>query len=219
MTLEEKILVLQATTVFRGLPEPCLERILEGSIVRFLEQGAVLFKAGESLEQVAVLLTGVVRTFRLTNQAREFTLGVHAPRAVLGVLAVFQNAQPLFTAEMLEAGSVLLLDAHVLQKIVTRDVVVAYALLQYAVSRQNALMQRIDDVFFADLNTRVAKILLEHNIADGWLLPKNAVLAAELGTVPELVSRKLGEFYRMGFIRLEKRRVWVINVTALQDLL
>jgi CRP/FNR family transcriptional regulator len=65
----------------------------------------------------------------------------------------------------------------------------------------------------------VARILLENENSDGWLLPPNSLLAAELGTVPELVSRKLGEFYRLGLIQIVKRRVWIVDLQALKNLL
>ena len=65
----------------------------------------------------------------------------------------------------------------------------------------------------------MARLLITNVDQHGWLLPRNTLLAAELGTVPELVSRKLGEFYRMGYIRLEKRRVWIADRSALQAML
>lgn len=44
-------------------------------------------------------------------------------------------------------------------------------------------------------------------------------IAALLGTVPELVSRKLGHLYRHKLIRLEGRRVWIPDPGALASLI
>lgn len=216
----ESLLVLQHTAAFRDVPAPILEQLLLASTTQTLTRGARLFAEQQAATRVYVLVSGVARTYYLTKQAREFTVAVHAARSVLGVQSVFSARQAYaVSAEILEPAEVIRLDAAHLEWLVARDAMVASALLRFVVSRQQALLQRVDEVFFADLNAKLARVLLKHHSVDGWLLPPNSLLAAELGTVPELISRKLGEFYRMGLIRLQKRRVWVVNVRALQALL
>ncbi len=220
MVLEQQVLVLQRTAAFRGLTVPMLERLLEGSMCLTLQRGELLFAAGDSVSRVFVIVSGVARTFCLTSLAREFTVAVLSARAVLGIQSLWSSERCYsVSAQMLEVGVVLSLDALQLEALVTSDAALANTLLRFVVSRSGALLRRVDQVFFADLNARVARVLLENADSSGWLLPPNSLLASELGTVPELVSRKLGEFYRMGFIRLEKRRVWVVNPQALADLL
>ena len=51
-----------------------------------------------------------------------------------------------------------------------------------------------------------------------WGISAGAHLAALLGTVPELISRKLGEFYRLGLIVLERRTVRVCDAAELARL-
>ena len=60
--------------------------------------------------------------------------------------------------------------------------------------------------------------LLEHAATEPHALPTNSELAALLGTVPELISRKLGEFYRLGLIELERRQVRVLDRAELERL-
>jgi len=68
---------------------------------------------------------------------------------------------------------------------------------------------------------RLAEYLLETLATEGqgFLLPTNSELAALLGTVPEAVSRNLGELYRQGLIRLQGRRVYVDRLEDLRSLL
>ena len=139
---------------------------------------------------------------------------------MLGVQALFQPAKVYATsAAMLNAGEVLCIEAQRLERLTSEHAQLANPLLRFAVSRVGDLMRRVNDVFLADLNSRMARLLIINADQHGWLLPRNTLLAAELGTVPELVSRKLGEFYRMGYIRLEKRRVWIADRSALQAML
>jgi CRP/FNR family transcriptional regulator, dissimilatory nitrate respiration regulator len=217
--LEENIVVLQATAAFRDVAQPVIQQILEGSQSKPVKRGEHLFLEGQAVEWLYVLVSGAGRTFYLTKQAREFTVEVHSARAVLGIQALFQPAKRYATsADMLETGEVLCIEARRLERLTSHNAELSNALLRFAVSRSGALMRRVNEVFFADLNSRMARLLLVHEHENGWLLPRNTLLAAELATVPELVSRKLGEFYRMGFIGLAKRRVSITNRAALNAL-
>ena len=51
----------------------------------------------------------------------------------------------------------------------------------------------------------------------GFRLPTNPELAAILGTVPEPVSRKLGQFFREGLIQMKDRRVWITDTAVLRQ--
>ena len=84
--------------------------------------------------------------------------------------------------------------------------------------QQVQLLRLLERSLFWDLGARLGAYLLEHDRPAGQALPTNSALAALLGTVPELVSRKLGEFYRQGWIRLERRRLWVVRPEALRRL-
>lgn len=212
--------MLQSTSAFRDLENELLRQVLEGSQSRSVKRGEHLFVEEEGVAWIYALASGVARTFYLTKQAREFTVEVHSARAVLGIQALFQPAKVYATsAAMLETGEVLCIEALTLERLTSHNAELANTLLRFAVSRSGALMRRVSEVFFADLNSRMAKLLILNDDANGWQLPRNTLLAAELGTVPELVSRKLGEFYRMGWIRLAKRRVWISDRVALDTLL
>jgi CRP/FNR family transcriptional regulator, dissimilatory nitrate respiration regulator len=90
--------------------------------------------------------------------------------------------------------------------------------IRFLARRQLGLTRRLEQLFFTELGSRLGAYLLEYASNDGFALPTNSELASLIGTVPELVSRKLGEFYRLGWIRLERRRVWVVDSRALRDL-
>ncbi len=71
------------------------------------------------------------------------------------------------------------------------------------------------------MRERLCEFLLERlrEEGQGFRLPTNPELAALLGTVPEAVSRNLGELYRRGLIRLSGRRVEVPDPGALEGLI
>jgi CRP/FNR family transcriptional regulator, dissimilatory nitrate respiration regulator len=208
--------VLQQLPVFGTAKPPTLERLLEQSRIQFLPRGSKLLHSGKPASLVFVLLSGSARSHLLTPQARELTLERHQPPDLLGAEAVFGAAQHL-EVSMLEDGEVLVLSAQALRQAAQADIGLCHALLEWMATKHNAFTWRIGELFYADLGARLARLLLAQPA--GWQLPPNSLLAAELGTVPELVSRKLGEFYRAGLIRLEKRHVFVVDQLGLQSML
>ena len=169
MTLEEKIGVLKVTSAFRDLADDTLRQVLEGSHSRSVKRGEHLFLEGEEVAWIYVLASGTARTFYLTKQSREFTVELHSTRAVLGIQALFQPAKVYATsAAMLETGEVLCLEARSLERLTLQSAELSNALLRFAVSRVGALMRRVNEVFFADLNSRMAKLLIVNQDENGW---------------------------------------------------
>ncbi len=119
----------------------------------------------------------------------------------------------------LEYEVLICIPLEMIDVLLNRSPTFSKAVIGFLANRHASLILRTQNLFFTELNQRLASYLITHFSSDGFLLPSNSELASQLGTVPELVSRKLGEFYRQGFIRLEKRRVWLENLEKLKMLL
>ncbi len=217
MTLETRVETLRQTAIFRDSSNEILRELARASIQKSMTRGEFLFLNGEPVEHAIVVITGTARTYR-TRENRELTLGLYGTRQVLGIVAAFLEP-PLHTAnaEMLEAGSILELSVTDLRRIAIQSTALSNSLLHLIASRFARLAARTDELVLADLNIRFAKWLLEHANKSGFPLPSNSEIAAQLGTVPELVSRKLGEFYKRGWIRLQKRTVWIVDISSLEQ--
>jgi CRP/FNR family transcriptional regulator, dissimilatory nitrate respiration regulator len=207
---------LQQVAVFAGLESHRLECLLENSHTKTLPRSTRLFAIGDPTDVVCVLLSGSARTYCLTSQARELTLAQHTAFSILGLEALLMQTHQT-EAALLEDSSLLMLDATTLRQQARADGQFCHALLGWALDKHQTFVLHMSEMLYADLGARLARLLLSQ--PNGWQLPPNSLLAATLGTVPELVSRKLGEFYRNGWIRLEKRRVFVVRHFALQTLL
>jgi CRP/FNR family transcriptional regulator len=215
VTIEPRLEVLGRTTWLRSATPEHLRELARLSSSDYLERDQTLFLEGDTVQHVMVLCTGFARTHR-SSAHRDLTVATHGTGAALGVTAAFLEP-PLhaFSAQMLAAGTALRLDAVGVRALVGSDANFAALTLRHVARQHAQLTQRLSELNFTDLEARLASLLLETCSPSGWQLPTNALLAAQLGTVPELVSRKLGEFYRRGWIRLERRRVWVVNLEVM----
>lgn len=212
--------LLTHSPIFGGVQPSEVEPLARLGIFQTYKRGAHLFREGEPIESLHIVSSGSVRVYRLARSGtRELTLHVEGARQLVAGIATFQshalypaNAQALQTPT-----EVLTLPVQSVRSAVYGTPALAQAVIAYFARRQADLLRRVDQLVFTELGGRLAAYLLEH-AHPAHDLPTNSELAALLGTVPELISRKLGEFYRLGLIHLERRRVIIIDRAELMRL-
>jgi CRP/FNR family transcriptional regulator, dissimilatory nitrate respiration regulator len=218
--LESALSLLRLSVLTRDAPDSVLQELAASS--RFLETqaGQVLFLEHDPAETIFVLESGYAKLFKFSLiHARELTVGVFGSRDALGSLAVLLSpSHHQASCSMLEAGRVLCISSDSFRNSLVRSPEFSRSVLAHVAHRQSVLLERFGTLFFTAIGERLAAYLLEHQRDDGFVLPSNSELASLLGTVPELISRKLGEFYRQGWIRLERRRVWIVQPDSLEVL-
>lgn len=221
MTLEDQLQLLQNTSIFRDELESDLLELVRPSRVKTFHTSKTVYLEGDAATSIFVVSSGYFKTFSSSpDGSRELTLSVEGSRQILGLVAAFlEPSVHAASCVALETGVLICIPNDVFNLAIERSPNLAKASLRFLANRHSRLIRRTEQLFFSELNQRLGAYLLEHASSEGFQLPTNSELASQLGTVPELVSRKLGEFYRQGFIRLEKRRVWLEKTEALKALL
>lgn len=212
--------LLRHAPVFQGAEAADLRPLAALATFRTLRRGEHLFEAGELLDTVYLVGSGSVRVYRLARGGtRELTLHVEGPRQLVADVAAFgtRALAPASAVALHTPTEVLCLPAGAVRERVFGTPALAQAVIAYLARRQAELLARMEGLVFSELGERLAAYLLEH-AAQPHALPTNSELAALLGTVPELVSRKLGEFYRLNLIHLERRTVHVTDPAELARL-
>lgn len=220
MTLERATQLLSHAPIFSGADRAAVGNLAALGRFQVLARGEHLFREGEAVTRLYVVERGNIRVYRLARGGtRELTLHVEGSRQIVALAAAFQaRASYPASAQALQAGTqVFSLPLETALDSILSTPSLARAALAYLARRQADLLQRVDQLVFTELAGRLAQYLLEHAHTPHQL-PTNSELAALLGTVPELVSRKLGDFYRLGFIRLERRQVVVLELEELEKL-
>jgi len=213
-------LLLRHAPVFQGAAPDDLRPLADAATFRTFRRGEHLFRAGDPLETVYLVASGSVRVYRLVRGGtRELTLHVEGPRQLVAGIAAFQSraVAPASAVVLQTPTELLALPAGMVRGQVFGTPALAQAVIASLARRQAELLTRMEGLVFSELGERLAAYLLEHAAAP-HALPTNSELAALLGTVPELISRKLGEFYRLGLIHLERRTVRVTDQAELARL-
>ncbi|UQN06914.1 Crp/Fnr family transcriptional regulator [Deinococcus sp. QL22] len=211
--------LLHQTPLFAEASAEALGPLVRVARVLDVAAGIVLARQGDAADSLFIVESGTVHASSLAAGGRELTLFVAGARQVAGGSEVFLNSAPhAATLTTLTPARVLALPALQVRQSVFASPHLSRALVAHLARREAELMTRMQRLVLTELGVRLAAYLLEHAQAGGFPLPTNSTLAAELGSVPEVVSRKLGEFYRLGLITLERRTVRVTDAVRLRDI-
>ena len=103
---------------------------------------------------------------------------------------------------------------------------VAIKLLEVVASRVRPMIGLLEQISFSTVRQRLAALLLELAAQDGKLTTRgvefkltatNRDLAAQIGTVPELISRNLGSLQASGRIKIRGKTVIISDPIALRS--
>ncbi len=207
----ESFEILSKVAFLEAASEEGLRRLADASELRTLERGGVLFLEGDPAERFFVVVEGWVKVYK-GRADRQIVLHLEGRGSPLAEVAVFlDEARYPASAEAVTAARVIAVPKQAFLGLLEAEPAVARGALRYLAQRQRALIGLLSKLAFQDVLERLVGYLVERLEAEGqgFELPTNAELAALLGTVPEIVSRKLWKLYREGLIELEGRKVVV----------
>jgi CRP/FNR family transcriptional regulator len=182
--------------------------------------GREIFALGDSVDSIALLLSGVVRVYKIGETGREITLYRFGTgeSCILSANAIL-NQQAFSAIALVEENA----EAVMIPSDVLRDWVKRYDLWRDFIfnllsQRLNALMEIVDEVAFQRMDIRLANLLLKLCQKDNPILITHQELAAELGSSREVISRLLENFARQGLIRLGRGSIEVPDSQVLAEL-
>jgi len=204
---------------FAGLgdlpPEIAAELVARCTTVS-LASGTRVFAPGQHPENMLLVLTGSVRVQQSSDTGREvFLYRVHAGESCVLTTACMLADEDYTADAIAETDSV----AVTIPRIVFDDLAGRSTIFRNfifrAYSRRIAdLFGLIDDIVFQRMDVRLAARLLEME-KRGHIAATHQVLAVELGTAREVISRTLGEFQRRGWIEQSRGGLRLLDREAI----
>lgn len=191
------------------------------------KRGTLLFYPDDPAEVVHLVLSGTVRLYRMSHNAREITLDVRTQGALLGTVSLAQyGEQPTYGlyAEAMEDVETLQFGSAALQQLLTAQPALAVILTQALTAQTRSVQQRLTGLVFLEISQRLALALLDLAGAE-WsgaapLALKERIshqdLAYIVGSTRETVTKLLGEFRERGLLDLGYRRILLTNRAGLE---
>ena len=196
-------------------------RKLEGlSRRRRFPRGATLFTEGDRSDWLAVVLSGQVKVFSLTDEGREVVLALLGPGELVGELTAIDGQPRSATAAAVDDVEVLAVPVDAFRAFLETTPRAAVGLIEMLVRRLRAATARQVEIASRDTVTRLARRLVELAEAAGgdstWLSVTQEQLAAWIGSSREAVSKALKALRDRGWIETQRRRSRVLDLEQLR---
>lgn len=212
--------VVARCPLFAELPAADVTALADSGTRRRYSAGQGLFLAGDRPEGLHIVTRGRVRIYVLSpRNGREITLALEHPFMTVAELPSFDGGPYPANAEALEDCETLLLVQAELERVLAQRSGVALHLLRTVGGRLRRLVGLVEQLSFQGVLQRLALHLLEQSGRVPFRLGTNAEIAAEVGTVPELISRNLARLHQSGAVTLAQRQIVKLDEGLLRDLL
>ncbi|HXZ18606.1 MAG TPA: Crp/Fnr family transcriptional regulator [Candidatus Acidoferrales bacterium] len=217
--------VLRKTPLFANLTEAEMRALRARVTSRQLHRGELLFSEGDPSAGLYLVAAGKIRIFKLSAAGREQVLAVEGPGSSFAELPVFDGGSYPASASALEDTEVLFVSRKDFQNFCREHPEVALKVLAVVGARLRRLVGIIEDLSFTTVRQRLIALIVRLAEAEGTtsksgirveLTKSHQDLAAELGTVRELVSRNLSRLQAEGFLEVEGRKILVKDLEGLR---
>jgi len=216
--------ILRKSTLFANLNEGEMHSLAPRVMKKHFERGALLFGEGDPCRGLFLVASGKIRIFKLSATGREQVLAVEGPGSSLAELPVFDGGNYPASAAALEDAEVLFISRTDFQAFCREHPDVALKVIAVVGSRLRRLVGIIEELSFTTVRQRLIALILR--LAQGGTRSKEGTrvelakshqdLAAELGTVRELVSRNLSRLQAEGFLEVDGRKILVKDLAGLK---
>jgi len=216
---------LKQIPLFADLSETELNFLLERAVALNYQPGQTIFVEGDPCEGLYVIQSGQVKIFKTSHNGREQILTIERAGASIAELPVFDGGDYPASAAALTKSTLLHVRKKDFQELCLAHPQVALKVVKVVGSRLRTMVDLIDELSFSSVRHRLAALLLRLAKTEGkktedgirFHLPStNQELAAQIGTVRELVSRNLGRLQTMGMIRVHGKTVIVRDLRRLE---
>jgi CRP/FNR family transcriptional regulator len=172
-----------------------------------------------------IVVSGRVRIFKAALNGREHVLTVEGPGASVAELPVFDGGNYPASGSAMEKAEVLFVSRADIRAICLERPEVSLKMLQVVGTRLRRLVGIIEELSFTTVRHRLISWLLRQAATEGRATERGTVfslnashqeLAAQIGTVRELISRNLARLQAQSLIEMNGREITLLDKEGLE---
>jgi len=211
--------------LFAGLSDTELAFLAQRAVTRKFSAAEIVFSEDDPCAGMYVVESGQLRIFKTSPGGREQVLSIEGPGGSVAELPVFDGGNYPASVSAVVDSTLLFIAKRDFHALCLAHPEVALKVLRVIGSRLRKLVGIIEELSFTTVRHRLAAFLVRlaqregEKVAAGIavsLPASNQELAAQIGTVRELVSRNLSRFQSENLLQMDGRRVVIRDLKALQ---
>ena len=189
--------------------QPCIQQ-------RSYPRSSFILRAGEETDALYIIVSGRVKVLIPDAQGREVILAVMGPNEFFGEMGLLDDQSRSASVETLEACQMLRFPKSAFIACLKDNFDLAMIIIRSLVKRLRDADRKIESLALIDVYGRVARLLLDQaEEVDGmWIVrsaPPKQEIARMIGASREMVSRVVKDLQQCGYIRAEKRKVFLLD--------
>jgi len=217
--------VLKRVPIFSSLSDQEFAFLTSRLLQRRYVASELIFGEGDPCVGMFVVQSGSVRIFKSSAGGREQVLSIDGPGSSIAELPVFDGGNYPASAQAVSDSTLLFFSRQDFQALCLQHPQVALKVLRVIGGRLRRLVGIIEELSFTTVRHRLIALLVRLSKTEGirkedtitlTLPANNSELAAQIGTVRELVSRNLSRLQSEGLIRVDNRKLEVPSLKRLE---
>lgn len=220
-----QLALLKRVQLFSSLSDTEFAFLTSHVVPRKYAAGEVVFSEADPCAGLYVVQSGNVRIFKTSANGREQVLSIDGPGSSIAELPVFDGGNYPASAQALSDSTLLFFSRQDFQALCLQHPQVALKVLRVIGGRLRRLVGIIEELSFTTVRHRLIALLVRlgkaasngKNDSVSLTIPaNNSELAAQIGTVRELVSRNLSRLQSDGLILVNNRELTIPSLKKLQ---
>lgn len=217
----EKLRFLRENSYFRELQGHVLEDLCLGTFLRRYQRGEIVCWQGEPCAGLFMIRYGSVKLFKISARGRELIIRVFEDGASFNEVPVFDRGSNPVNVAALEESEIWTVESKVIQRAMEEHPEMARAVIKNLSANLRMLVAAVEELSFFQVTNRLARLIArlppERLMGESNTRVTQDQLAAQLGTVREVLARSLRELERSGAIEVKNRTIQVVDQGALRE--
>jgi len=217
---------LRGCRLFAGLGAGDLNEIAEITVIKSLDKGDYLFREGTPARGFYITQKGAINVHRVNAAGKEQVIHIFRAGESFAEAALATASGYPADARAVEPSQVLLVEKAGFLALLKRQPELALRMLGSMSAHLRTLIAQLEDLTLKDVETRLANWLIKRCPDPASSQPviielktTKRVLAAELGTVSETLSRTLARFRQQKLVTVKGKILIVLSPVKLRQLL
>lgn len=194
-----------------------MKEIAAHTHLREYQRGDVLFWEDDPCDGLHIIEQGSAKIYRLSPQGRQYIVRILQERDTFAEVPAFDGGMNPVNVEALEICRVWVIESEKLRALVLAHPLFAQKVLTNFGEMLRGMVRMVSEMAFYQVTHRLARLISEFSAEEPRPHWTQEQLAAQLGTVREVVARSLKELERSGAIRIEERRIHIADDDVLRQ--
>jgi CRP/FNR family transcriptional regulator len=215
---EQYARIAQALPLLQRADPRLVHEFQQASSFVKIAAGQDVFLEGDRVDGIALLISGVVRVYKIGETGRQITLYRfgNGQSCILTANAILSQKTFPAVATVEKDAEAVMIPADIFRKWVGTYDEWREFVFDLLSQRLASVMEIVDEVAFRRMDTRLAAWLLTHTQNQNPMRITHQEIAAELGSSREVISRLLEDFSERGFISVGRGEIELLDAEGLR---